>query len=392
MAIDFNNTEIAFKGKSSFQLAKAFWLFKIVSSKPMVSLGSVFTKTALTLHLPINYPIKKTIFEQFCGGEYIEECNRTIKELGDFGIGTILDYSVEGKEDDKDLDNTVEEIIKTIEKAKLNETIPFSVFKPTGVSLFSILEQANEGIDNLSEEGLTRYNRVVARFDKICKKAHDLNVPLFIDAEDSWIQDTIDGIVELMMERYNKESTIVYHTLQMYRWDRLDYLEKIHKTAKEKGYKIGVKLVRGAYMEKERARAIEKNYKSPIQVNKENTDGDFDKAVTYCIENLADISLCAGTHNEKSSLHLVDLIAEHKIEKSDERVYFAQLLGMSDHISYNLADEGYNVVKYVPYGPIREVLPYLIRRAEENSSVSGQTGRELSLIIKEKKRRVGIKG
>ncbi len=282
----------------------------------------------------------------------------------------------------------MEEIIKTIEKAKLNETIPFSVFKPTGVSLFSILEKANNGIENLAKEDLIRYNRVVARFDKICKKAHELNVPLFIDAEDSWIQDTIDGIVELMMERYNKESTIVYHTLQMYRWDRLDYLEKLHKKASENGYKIGVKLVRGAYMEKERARAIEKNYKSPIQETKENTDADFDKAVTYCVVNLNNISLCAGTHNEKSSLHLVDLIEEHKIAKNDKRIYFAQLLGMSDHISYNLANEGYNVVKYVPYGPIREVLPYLIRRAEENSSVSGQTGRELSLIIKERKRRV----
>ncbi len=388
MAIDFNNTEIAFKGKSTFQLAKAYWLFKIVSSKSMVSLGSMVTKTALTLHLPINYPIKKTIFEQFCGGENIEECNSTIKELGAFKIGTILDYSVEGKEDDKDLDNTVDEIIKTIEKAKLNETIPFSVFKPTGVSLFSILEKANNGIENLAKEDLIRYNRVVARFDKICKKAHELNVPLFIDAEDSWIQDTIDGIVELMMERYNKESITVYHTLQMYRWDRLAYLEKLHKKARENGYKIGVKLVRGAYMEKERARAIEKNYKSPIQETKETTDADFDKAVTYCVENLNDISLCAGTHNEKSSLHLVDLIEKHKISMNDKRIYFAQLLGMSDHISYNLANEGYNVVKYVPYGPIREVLPYLIRRAEENSSVSGQTGRELSLIIKERKRRV----
>ncbi len=388
MAIDFNNTEIAFKGKSTFQLAKAYWLFKIVSSKSMVSLGSMVTKTALTLRLPINYPIKKTIFEQFCGGEYIEECNATIKELGAFNIGTILDYSVEGKEDDKDLDATVEEIIRTIEKAKSNKTIPFSVFKPTGVSLFSILEKANDGIEKLTKEDLVRYNRVVARFDKICKKAHELNVPLFIDAEDSWIQNTIDGIVELMMERYNKDTVIVYHTLQMYRWDRLEYLEKLHKKAEEEDYKIGVKLVRGAYMEKERAKAIEENYKSPIQETKEKTDADFDKAVTYCVENLNRISLCAGTHNEKSCLHLVDLIAKHKIVKNDKRIYFAQLLGMSDHISYNLANEGYNVVKYVPYGPIREVLPYLIRRAEENSSVSGQTGRELSLIIKERKRRV----
>lgn len=387
MSINFDNTEIAFKGKSSFQLQKAYLLFKIVSNKTLVSLGSSVTKTAIALHLPINYPIKKTIFEQFCGGEYIEECNKTIEELSNFNIGTILDYSVEGKDSNDDLDATTEEIIKTIEKAKDNKGIPFAVFKPTGVSKFSLLEKANDEINNLTEEEAVEYNKVLSRVDKICKRAYDLKVPVFIDAEDSWIQDAIDRIVEEMMERYNKDEVYVYNTLQMYRWDRLEFLKSCHKTAKEKGYKLGIKLVRGAYMEKERARAKEKGYKSPIQLTKEDSDKDYDLALAYCIENIEDFALCGGTHNEKSSLHLADLISKKGLDKTDKRVFFAQLLGMSDHISYNLADAGYNVAKYVPYGPIREVLPYLIRRAEENTSVSGQTSRELSLIIKERTRR-----
>lgn len=389
MPIDFNDTEIAFKGKTSFQLQKAYWLFKIVSSKSMVAVGSAVTKTALTLRLPINYPIKKTIFQQFCGGEFIDECDDTIKELSTFNIGTILDYSVEGKESNDDLDATTNEIIKTIEKAKDNEGIPFAVFKPTGVSKFSLLEKANPGIGELSTEDKTEYDKVIARIDKICKKAFDLKVPVFIDAEDSWIQDAIDRIVDEMMQRYNKEEVYIYNTIQMYRWDRLDFLKASHLKAKQNGYKLGVKLVRGAYMEKERARAAEKGYKSPIQENKEASDRDYDLALAYCVENVEDISLCGGTHNEKSSLHLADLIEKNNIAKNDKRIYFAQLLGMSDHISYNLANAGYNVAKYVPYGPIREVLPYLIRRAEENTSVSGQTGRELSLIIKERNRRKG---
>lgn len=389
MLIDFNNTEIAFKGKSSFRLQKAYWLFKIVSNKILVALGSAITKAALTLRLPINFLIKKTIFQQFCGGEFIDECDATIKELSRFNIGTILDYSVEGKESNDDLDAVANEIIKTIEKAKDNKGIPFAVFKPTGVSKISFLEKANKGYDNLTEEEKIEYQKVILRIDKICKTAHDLKVPVFIDAEDSWIQDTIDRIANEMMSRYNKEDVYVYNTLQMYRWDRLDFLKESHALAIEKDYKLGVKLVRGAYMEKERARAIEKGYKSPIQENKDATDRDYDLALTYCVENRADISMCGGTHNEKSSLHLADLIEKNGIAKNDKRVYFAQLLGMSDHITYNLANAGYNVVKYVPYGPIREVLPYLIRRAEENTSVSGQTGRELSLIIKERNRRKG---
>lgn len=387
MAIDFNNTEVAFKGKTSFQLQKAYYLFKIVSNKTLVTIGSALTKIALALRLPINYFIKKTIFQQFCGGEYIQECDKTIEELSEFNIGTILDYSVEGKNANDDLDTTAEEVIKTIEKAKSNDAIPFAVFKPSGVSKFSLLEKANKGVASLSKKDVIEYEKVLERINSICKRAYDLKVPVFIDAEDSWIQDAIDRIAEQMMERYNKEEVYVFNTLQMYRWDRIDYLKKIHQIAKEKGYKIGVKLVRGAYMEKERQRAEEKGYQSPIQATKLDSDRDYDLALSYCVENINDFALCAGTHNENSSLQLAHLLEENGVDKSDKRIFFAQLLGMSDHISFNLANEGYNVAKYVPYGPIKEVLPYLIRRAEENTSVSGQTGRELSLIIKERNRR-----
>lgn len=387
MAIDFNNTEVAFKGKTSFQLQKAYYLFKIVSNKTLVTIGSALTKIALALRLPINYFIKKTIFQQFCGGEYIQECDKTIEELSEFNIGTILDYSVEGKDANDDLDTTAEEVIKTIEKAKSNDAIPFAVFKPSGVSKFSLLEKANKGVASLSKKDVIEYEKVLERINSICKRAYDLKVPVFIDAEDSWIQDAIDRIAEQMMERYNKEEVYVFNTLQMYRWDRIDYLKKIHQIAKEKGYKIGVKLVRGAYMEKERQRAEEKGYQSPIQATKLDSDRDYDLALSYCVENINDFALCAGTHNENSSLQLAHLLEENGVDKSDKRIFFAQLLGMSDHISFNLANEGYNVAKYVPYGPIKEVLPYLIRRAEENTSVSGQTGRELSLIIKERNRR-----
>lgn len=387
MNIDFNNTEIAFKSKTNFQLKKAYWLFKIVSIKTLVTIGSYLTKIALYIRLPINGIIKKTIFQQFCGGEYIEECNSTIKKLYDFNIGTILDYSVEGKNSNDDLDVTTEEIIKTIKKAKDNPSIPFAVFKPTGVSKFSLLEKANNGIDNLTDKELIEYKKVLNRIDKICKTSYDFKVPVFIDAEDSWIQDAIDTIAEKMMSIYNKDNVYVYNTIQMYRWDRLEYLKKSNEKAKKMGYKLGIKLVRGAYMEKERARALEKGYKSPIQKNKKNTDKDYNLALNFCINNIDNISICAGTHNEKSCLYLAEIIKNNKLDKNDSRIYFAQLLGMSDHISYNLSISGYNVAKYVPYGPIKEVLPYLIRRAEENTSVSGQTGRELSLIIKERKRR-----
>jgi len=391
MKIPFENTEVAFQSKSTPELKRAQSLFKMVAKPFMVKFGKQITSIAFALHLPIKGIIKKTIFKQFCGGEDVSDCENAINTLDKYNVGTILDYSVEGKDSDEDLDFVVEEIKKTILRAKGDQAIPFSVFKPTGVSQFSILEKANEGIDNLDSKDLESWNKIKNRFHVLCETAAKNNVPIFIDAEDSWIQDSIDRLCEEMMSTYNKEDVYIYTTIQFYRWDRLDYLKSLHQKAKAKGYKIGVKLVRGAYMEKERDRAEEKGYKDPIQPNKVATDKAYNDALRYCIENINDISICAGSHNEQSAQVLVDLIEEKKLDKTDKRIYFAQLLGMSDHISFNLANNGYNVTKYMPYGPIKEVMPYLIRRAEENTSVAGQTGRELSLINQEIKRRKSAK-
>ena len=356
----------------------------------MVRAGDWGQKVAFSLRMPIKGIIKKTIFKQFCGGESIDECDSKIKRLAEYQIGTILDYSVEGMETDEELDQTRDEIISTILKSKANESIPFAVFKPTGICKIDLLERANAGEDQLNEEDKKEWHLVLQRVDAICSAAFEANVPLFIDAEDSWYQDSVDSMVWDMMVKYNKEKAIIYNTLQMYRHDRLQFLKDCHYRAQETGFVLGIKLVRGAYMEKERERAAEKGYKSPIQDTKEATDTDYDSALLYMIEHVDQISFCAGTHNEYSSTLLTRLMDEYKIDKSDKRVYSAQLLGMSDHISFNLASEGYNVAKYVPYGPVKKVMPYLMRRAQENTSVAGQVGRELGLITKEKKRRKQI--
>ncbi|MBL1279627.1 MAG: proline dehydrogenase family protein [Fluviicola sp.] len=385
--VSFDNTEIAFKSKSTKDLKRAYWLFKMVSNRAMVKFGKWATNIAIKLRLPIDGIIKKTIFKQFCGGTSIEDSLATSKELAAFNVQTILDYSVEGKTKEEDFDATVSEIINTILEAKNNDSIPFAVFKVTGICLFATLENANNGVENHSAEELQRYTKLVERVDAICSKAHEHKVPLFIDAEETWIQNTIDEIVVQMSKKYNKGSAIIFNTLQLYRHDRLNYLRSEIELAKKGNYKLGMKLVRGAYMEKERERAEEKGYPSPIQPTKEATDKDFNEALKVVVENLDTVSLCAGSHNEESAKVLMKLMGEHNIDVNDSRIFFAQLLGMSDHISYNLANANYNVAKYVPYGPVKEVLPYLIRRAEENTSVAGQTTRELSLIIKERKRR-----
>lgn len=385
--ISFDNTEIAFKSKSNKDLKRAYWLFKAVGSKAFVKFGKWATNIAFKLRLPIKGLIKKTIFHQFCGGESVEGSIATSNALGEHNVKTILDYSIEGKTSDEDFDATVREIIETIEAGKANDNIPFAVFKATGICLFSILEKANDGIDNLSGSDLEKYEQVVSRVDQICSAAHRCNVPVFIDAEESWIQDTIDRIAKEMMLRYNKDSAIVYNTLQMYRHDRLAYFQKEIDSAKSDGHHIGVKIVRGAYMEKERNRAQEKGYPSPIQPTKDASDADFNLALRLAIDHSDIVGLCAGSHNEKSAMLLTEIMAEKQLQNNHPTIYFAQLLGMSDHISFNLADAGYNVAKYVPYGPIKEVMPYLLRRADENTSVAGQTSRELNLIMKERKRR-----
>jgi proline dehydrogenase len=385
--ISFDNTEVAFSSKSKNDLRRAYWLFRIIASPSIVKFGKAATNLALKLRLPISAPIKATIFRQFCGGETIAECDRTIADLGKFGIGTILDYSVEGKTSDEDFDQTVDIIIQTIHRAANDPHIPFAVFKVTGIGRHDLIEKASTPGYTPTPEEKAEIDVIVSRIDHICQAAHEAGTAVFIDAEESWIQDAIDQWTFDMMLKYNKEQCIVFNTLQMYRHDRLTFLNDCISLAKEHNMKYGIKLVRGAYMEKERARAIEKGYPSPIQATKADTDKDFNTALKVIVENRSLFSLCAGTHNEESSELLMTFMQEANIDPQSEQFYFAQLLGMSDHISFNVAHAKYHVAKYVPFGPVKEVLPYLLRRADENTSVAGQTGRELSLIMKELNRR-----
>ena len=386
--VSFDNTQIAFKAKTDFDLKKSYWLFKLMSKPLLVKYGGGLAP--LGLKLGFKGLIKSTIFKQFVGGENISDCSKAIEELGKYNIGTILDYSVEGKESEADFDHCRNETIETILRAKNDKNIPFCVFKVTGLARFDLLEKVTSKKQLTSAEN-EEYNRVKQRVQNICEEANKNNKPIFFDAEESWIQIAIDDLADENMARYNKNAAIVYNTFQMYRKDRLEYLKHSLELGKTNGFHIGAKLVRGAYMEKERKRAIEKNYPSPIQDSKENADRDYNLALQFCVEHISLMGLCAGTHNEGSSLHLVNLLQKNNIASNDKRIYFSQLLGMSDHISYNLSQSNYNVAKYVPYGPVKEVLPYLIRRAQENTSVKGQTGRELSLIIKEKARRKNSK-
>lgn len=386
--ISFDNTEIAFKYKTDKELKQAYRLFKLVGKPWLVQVGKKMVPFAFRFHLPISGIIRSTIFKQFCGGENIDDCDATIQKLFSYNVGTILDYSVEGQEKEEDFEKTKAEIIQTILKAKDNrEAIPFAVFKMTGLARKALLEKANDENTELTAEEKDELFRIIQRVDAICKTAHDNQVPLFIDAEETWIQDTMDRIVISMMAKYNKERCLVYNTVQLYRHDRIEFMKKGIQDAKEKGYHYGLKFVRGAYMERERERAQEMNYPDPIQPDKASCDRDFNLAIQLLMDNIDFCSICCGTHNEESSQFLTQLIKEKGLEKNDKRIYFAQLLGMSDHISFNLAHEGYNVTKYVPYGPIKKVMPYLLRRADENTSVAGQTGRELNLISKEWARR-----
>lgn len=384
--LSFDNTEIAFRGKTNADLNQAYWLFRVINNNFLTKIGQPITKFALYIGLPVKGLIKSTIFRQFCGGESIEECEKTIHQLDSGGVGSILDYSVEGEDDEKVFDATCEEIMRTIKRADGDERIPFTVFKSTGLARFSLLEKI-DAKQTLDSEEQAEFERIRYRIDRICGLAYDLNVRIMIDAEESWIQDTIDSIALEMMRRYNKENTIVFNTYQLYRNDKLASLKADHKLALKENFFFGAKLVRGAYMEKERERAEEFNYPSPIHTDKESSDRDYDDALKFCLEHVENTSFVAGTHNERSCRHLADLLDKNNITHNHEHVFFSQLLGMSDNLSFNLAAAGYNVVKYVPYGPVKAVMPYLFRRAEENTSVAGQMGRELRLINAEKKRR-----
>lgn len=384
--INFENIKVAFADKSDKDLSRAYLLFKTISNPIISNTLTAFIKVAMWLHLPISWAIKATVYKHFCGGTTIENSQATIDKLWESNIGTILDFSAEGKENEEDFNLAMNETIASIQKAKSESSIPFSVFKPTGLARFALLEKISNNSNLTKEEEIEKTN-FEGRIENICQTASDNKVPLFIDAEESWIQGAIDDIAIKMMQKFNKNEAWIYNTLQLYRNDRVDHLEMLFKLAAEEKFFVGLKLVRGAYHEQEIERAKEKGYNCPVHTIKENTDIDYNKALTLCIENIDFVSVCAGTHNEESSALLVELLNKHNISKDDKRVYFSQLLGMSDHISYNAAKEGFNVVKYVPYGPVKDVLPYLIRRAEENTSIAGQMGRELTNIIEEKKRR-----
>lgn len=384
--LDFRDTETAFADKTNAELKDKYRLFKLLNSPILNSIGTGVAKFALTLGLPVEGLIKHTIFEQFCGGENIEECEGSIEKLGAFGIGTILDYSVEGKSSEADFDETRDEIIRTIERAKNDKNIPFAVFKVTGIAPLGTLERIS-GKKKLDAKSQAKCERIHSRIEQICSYAHEIGQPVFIDAEDSWIQDAIDRMATEMMEKYNQDDAIVFNTLQMYRKDRLQYLRDARKRAIAGHYILGVKLVRGAYMEKERDRAEEKGYPSPIHEDKAATDRDYDAAIEYCLRHLDDVAFVAATHNEASTQMLVQKMHESGLRSDHSNIFFSQLYGMGDNLSYVLAKNNYHVSKYVPYGPVRDAVPYLIRRAEENSSVSGQVSRELDVIASELKRR-----
>jgi proline dehydrogenase len=382
----FDNTQVAFALKSNTELDRAYFLFKMIANQPLVRIGTALTNFAIKAHLPVEGIIRATVFDHFCGGINENDCLSVVDKLNTKGVSSVLDYSVEGKEEEEQFDAALKMTLKTIDFAAQKQAIPFAVFKPTGFGRFELYEKLGEG-KILSESEQNEWNRVVERFDAVCKEAHKNNVALLIDGEESWMQDAADDLVYQMMKKYNKEKAIVFNTLQMYRHDRLDYLKKIYDLAVAEDFFIGMKVVRGAYMEKENKRAKEMGYTTPICASKEATDKNYDDAVDYMLQNLDKMSIFVGTHNETSSYKVMNRILERNLDRKDNRIWFGQLYGMSDNISYNLAADHYNVAKYLPFGPVREVMPYLIRRAEENTSVAGQTNRELMLIKTERNRR-----
>ncbi|GGI57534.1 proline dehydrogenase family protein [Winogradskyella haliclonae] len=382
----FNNTKTAFSLKSDSQLERAYFLFKMISKEPLVRIGTAVTKFAINASLPVEGLIRSTVFDHFCGGVNEEDCLPAIEKMYTKGVSSVLDYSVEGKESEAQFDDALKKILKIVDFCDERDSMPIVVFKPTAFGRFYLYEKKSEGIQ-LSPEEQEEWDRVVERFHNVCRASKEKDVEVLIDGEESWMQTAADDLVEDMMRAYNTEKAIVYNTLQLYRWDRLDYLKELHKRAKANNFKIGMKIVRGAYMEKERARAEEMSYASPICETKAITDDNFNNGLTYILKNNLDISIFIGTHNEHSCYLAISIMKELSISKSDNNVWFGQLYGMSDHISFNLAEQGYNVAKYLPFGPVKDVMPYLIRRAEENTSVAGQTNRELELIKTERKRR-----
>lgn len=392
MNISFDNTENAFAYKSDKELKSAKFLFSTMGYPWFVQLGTRLTPFIMKTGLPVHGIIRKTIFKQFVGGETLEETAGVGSTLGKYGVQVILDYGVEGKESEESFDHATEEFIRVINYAATQSNIPFISIKVTGLARFALLQTLNDaprlrsGIHDHEME-VDEWDRVRERMYTICETAAEKGVGVLIDAEESWIQDPIDRLTMEMMELFNKEKVVVYNTIQLYRHDRLHFLKLSHQIAQQKGFLLGVKLVRGAYMEKERARAKEMGYPSPIQPDKEASDRDYDQAVRYTIDHIDQVSVIVASHNESSNLLAAQLLDQKGLAHNHQHIHFSQLFGMSDNITFNLAKEGFSVSKYLPFGPIRDVIPYLMRRAQENSSVSGQTGRELALIKKELERR-----
>jgi proline dehydrogenase len=386
--VSFEDTAVAFCYKSDAAMRKANFIFSLVNHPWISAIATQSVRVALWLRLPVESLIRRTVFDHFCGGESIQKTSSVSALLGKYGVSTILDYSVEGAKSEAGFDYVMEETLRTIEQAHNDDNVPFSVFKPTGIGSAELLEKVQKK-SPLDANEKASYERIRIRMDNICKRAHQYQIPVLIDAEESWIQEAIDCLANEMMARYNTRKAIVFNTFQMYREVSLRNLRDSHHLATMHNYFLGAKLVRGAYMEKERARAEAMDYPSPIHPTKEATDNAFNQALAFCIDNKQRVSVMCGSHNEYSNYYLTVLMEKHSMKNADERVWFAQLYGMSDNISFSLAKAGYRVAKYVPYGPVRAVMPYLLRRASENTSVAGQSSRELMLIRKEISRRKG---
>jgi len=388
--IDFKNTEIAFSVKSDKDLRRAKFLYKVMASPFITKVAKVLTSFAMSIRFPVNWVVKPTIYRHFVGGETIDECLPSVQAMSKFNVKSILDYSVEGKESIEDINKALEETLRAVKNAGNNHDIPFAVFKPTAFTTSNVLTKASSGEEMTDEEKQEAQN-FKDRVNTLCKTAFEVDIPIMIDAEDSWYQNFIDETCDEMMLKYNKEKAIVYNTWQMYRHDRLDHLKKTYQKAVDNNYFLGAKFVRGAYMEKERERAQLMGYESPICPDKDATDKSYNDALRFTFEHRERISTFNGTHNDESSMLLAELMIKEGIPADDNRFWFSQLYGMSDNISFNLAKAGFNVAKYLPYGPVKHVLPYLFRRAEENTAVKGQTSRELMLIDTEIKRRKNSK-
>jgi len=383
----FNDTKIAFADKTTSQLEKAKWMFTAIQYPSLTNVGINVLNFTIKNDFPfVEGIVKSTLFEQFCGGETREQSMKVVDKMFTHHVGSIFDYAIEGKEEEKAFDITCEEIKENIKFAVGNPAIPFVVFKPTGFGRLDLYTEVTSGKELTSSEK-EEWQRVRTRYEEVCKLAYDNKVILMIDAEETWMQDAVDDLVNEMMEKYNQEKAYIWNTIQMYRTHRIEYLEADLERAKAKNYFLGYKFVRGAYMEKERERAIEMKYPDPIQPTKEATDDNYNAAIDFVLKNIDRVSAFFGTHNEKSTELAIDKMKSLGLAHDDERLHFGQLYGMSDNITYWLGENKYNASKYLPYGPVKDVVPYLTRRAQENTSVAGQTGRELGLLTKELERR-----